>query len=142
MYQPVLPRRAPPKAYTDRVGSITTSAGQRQADRMLRERLRRHTRGRFAPSLVIWALLGVSSVWVQTETWSWPVSPPFGIVRLYLAPAHAYGPGHRGIDIAVRGETVVCAPDDGIVAYAGRVVDRGVVTIDHGGGIVSTLEPG
>lgn len=33
------------------------------------------------------------------------------------------------------------APDDGVVAFAGRIVDRGVVTIDHGDGIVSTLEP-
>lgn len=73
--------------------------------------------------------------------WSWPVAPPFGIVRDYLAPAHAYGPGHRGIDIALRGETSVRAPDDGVVAFAGRVVDRSVLTIDHGEGIVSTLEP-
>jgi murein DD-endopeptidase MepM/ murein hydrolase activator NlpD len=75
------------------------------------------------------------------DAWSWPVAPPFGIVRDYLAPAHAYGPGHRGIDIALRGETSVRAPDDGVVAFAGRVVDRNVVTIDHGDGIVSTLEP-
>ena len=75
------------------------------------------------------------------DVWSWPVAPPFGIVRDYVAPAHTYGPGHRGIDIAVRGGTSVRAPDDGVVAFAGRVVDRGVVTIDHGGGIVSTLEP-
>lgn len=75
------------------------------------------------------------------DAWSWPVAPPFAVVRDYAAPAHDYGPGHRGIDIAVRGATSVRAPDDGIVAFAGRVVDRGVVTIDHGGGIVSTLEP-
>ncbi len=75
------------------------------------------------------------------NVWSWPVAPPFAVARDYVAPAHAYGPGHRGIDIAVRGETSVRSPDDGVVAFAGRVVDRDVVTIDHGNGIVSTLEP-
>ncbi|MDO8383712.1 MAG: M23 family metallopeptidase [Microbacterium sp.] len=75
------------------------------------------------------------------DVWSWPVAPPFAIVRDFVAPAHAYGPGHRGIDIVVRGEKSVRAPDDGVVAFAGRVVDRDIVTIDHGGGIVSTLEP-
>ena len=89
----------------------------------------------------MWVLVGSAGGEHETNAWSWPVAPPFGIVRDYVAPAHAYGPGHRGIDIAVRGEASVRAPDDGVVAFAGRVVDRGVVTIDHGGGIVSTLEP-
>jgi murein DD-endopeptidase MepM/ murein hydrolase activator NlpD len=90
---------------------------------------------------VIWAFLATNAATTEDETWSWPVPPPFAIVRDYAAPAHAYGPGHRGIDISVRGETSVRAPDDGVVAFAARVVDRGVVTIDHGSGIVSTLEP-
>lgn len=77
----------------------------------------------------------------RADVWSWPVAPPFAIVRDFVAPAHDYGPGHRGIDIVVRGEKSVRAPDDGVVAFAGRVVDRDIVTIDHGGGIVSTLEP-
>lgn len=77
----------------------------------------------------------------ESDAWAWPVAPPFGIVGDYVAPPHAYGAGHRGIDIAVRGETSVRAPDDGVVAFAGTVVDRGVVTIDHGSGLVSTLEP-
>lgn len=36
---------------------------------------------------------------------------------------------------------MVGAPADGIVAFAGTVVDRPLLTIDHGGGVVSTLEP-
>ena len=101
-------------------------------------------------AVLLSASLGAAAAESETEeggvndgadAWSWPVEPPFGIVRDYVAPAHAYGPGHRGIDIAVRGETSVRAPDDGVVAFAGRVVDRNVVTIYHGDGIVSTLEP-
>ena len=33
------------------------------------------------------------------------------------------------------------APADGVVAFAGVVAGRGVLTIDHGGGLVTTLEP-
>lgn len=72
--------------------------------------------------------------------WTWPVTPP-RITAPYRAPAHAYGPGHRGIDLAAAVGDRVVAPDDGVVAFAGRVVDRGVITIDHGDGVVSTLEP-
>ena len=73
--------------------------------------------------------------------WSWPLAAPFRVVSAYAAPAHEYAPGHRGIDIRPLHGTAVRAPADGLVAFAGRVVDRGVVTIDHGDGLVSTLEP-
>lgn len=72
--------------------------------------------------------------------WSWPVAPP-RITVAYRAPAHAYGPGHRGIDLASAVDADVRAPDDGVVAFAGVVVDRPLITIDHGGGLVSTMEP-
>ena len=71
--------------------------------------------------------------------WRWPVDT-VRIVAPYRAPAHAYGPGHRGIDLAVD-DGAVRAPADGIVAFAGAVAGRGVLTIDHGDGLVSTLEP-
>ena len=74
--------------------------------------------------------------------WSWPMRP-FRLVAPFVAPAHAYGPGHRGIDMdgADSGVTEVLAPAAGMVAFAGSVAGRGVVTIDHGSGLVSTLEP-
>lgn len=70
--------------------------------------------------------------------WVWPVAP-VRIVRPFEAPAHRYGPGHRGIDLEASGE--VRAPADGVVAFAGPVAGRGVLTIDHGDGLVTTLEP-
>jgi murein DD-endopeptidase MepM/ murein hydrolase activator NlpD len=73
--------------------------------------------------------------------WSWPLASPFRVVSAYAAPAHEYASGHRGIDIRPLHGTAVRAPADGVVAFAGRVVDRGIVTIDHGDGLVSTLEP-
>ncbi|PZU47266.1 MAG: peptidase M23 [Microbacterium sp.] len=74
------------------------------------------------------------------EGWEWPVSP-VRIVESYLAPAHRYGPGHRGIDLAAPRGTEVTAPADGIIAFVGVVAGRPVLTIDHGSGLVTTLEP-
>ncbi|WP_245570300.1 murein hydrolase activator EnvC family protein [Microbacterium luticocti] len=72
--------------------------------------------------------------------WVWPVDGP-RIVAGYVAPAHDYGPGHRGIDAAPARPGDVRAPASGVVAFAGTVVDRPLVTIDHGDGLVTTLEP-
>ncbi|MGO1410572.1 murein hydrolase activator EnvC family protein [Microbacterium sp. JB110] len=72
------------------------------------------------------------------EPWRWPTSP-VRVVAGFAAPAHDYGAGHRGIDLSAAGE--VRAPASGVVAFSGTVVDRPLVTIDHGGGLVSTLEP-
>ncbi|WP_156759582.1 murein hydrolase activator EnvC family protein [Microbacterium karelineae] len=71
--------------------------------------------------------------------WVWPGGVA-QVIAPFERPSHEYGPGHRGVDIAVSGEHVV-APDDGVVAFRGTVVDRPLITIDHGGGLVSTLEP-
>lgn len=72
--------------------------------------------------------------------WVWPVRP-FRLVRAFIAPAHEYGPGHRGIDLDPLGGSDVRAPAAGTVAFAGSVAGRGILTIDHGDGLVSTLEP-
>ncbi|KQZ84426.1 peptidase M23 [Microbacterium sp. Root166] len=73
--------------------------------------------------------------------WAWPVDSA-RIVQAYEAPAHRYGPGHRGIDLrSGTGDLRVSAPADGTVAFAGAVAGRGVLTIDHGDGLVTTLEP-
>ena len=36
---------------------------------------------------------------------------------------------------------MIVAPAAGVVSFAGAVVDRGVLTIDHGDGVVSAIEP-
>jgi murein DD-endopeptidase MepM/ murein hydrolase activator NlpD len=72
--------------------------------------------------------------------WSWPVPAPHLVVRPYLAPATPYGAGHRGVDLEAPVGTPVTAPDDGTVLFAGRVVDRGVLSLDHGT-VRSSFEP-
>lgn len=71
--------------------------------------------------------------------WTWPVEGAHEITEPFRAPAHRYGPGHRGMDIAAVGS--LRSPASGVVAFRGTVVDRGVLTIDHGDGYVITLEP-
>ncbi|KDA05494.1 hypothetical protein DC31_13365 [Microbacterium sp. CH12i] len=73
--------------------------------------------------------------------WAWPVDGSRHVVTPFQAPAHDYGPGHRGIDLAATIGSVVHAPADGVVAFRGVVVDRPLLTIDHGEGLVTTFEP-
>ncbi len=73
--------------------------------------------------------------------WAWPVAASHPVVKPFLAPLTPYGTGHRGIDIGATAGIEVRAPDDGVVRFAGWVVDRPVLSIDHGGGLVSSFEP-
>ncbi|MCS0500472.1 M23 family metallopeptidase [Protaetiibacter mangrovi] len=73
--------------------------------------------------------------------WAWPIASPHPIARAYLAPATPYAAGHRGVDIRAAEGEVVRAPADGVVHYVGVVVDRPVLSIDHGGGVLSSYEP-
>lgn len=71
-----------------------------------------------------------------------PVDAP--VQRHFESPAHAYGPGHRGLDYAVAEGSPVRAAGAGRVRFAGRVPGGEAVTIDHGGDVLSTyslLEP-
>jgi murein DD-endopeptidase MepM/ murein hydrolase activator NlpD len=71
--------------------------------------------------------------------WDWPGEEPRVILRSFIAPAHRYGAGHRGVDIATTGE--VRAPADGVVHFTGTVVDRPVLSLAHAGGFLSSFEP-
>jgi len=73
--------------------------------------------------------------------WKWPVEGSRVVVAPFRAPAHDYGPGHRGMDIAVVPEGKVLSPVAGVVAFRGTVVDRPLLTIDHGDGYITTWEP-
>src|SRR5699024_5003926 len=51
--------------------------------------------------------------------WRWPLSPPRTVVAEFRAPEHRYGPGHRGIDIAVPAEGAeVHAVEAGTVRFS------------------------
>ncbi|MEV7605479.1 M23 family metallopeptidase [Paenarthrobacter sp. NPDC089322] len=74
--------------------------------------------------------------------WSWPLSPKPNVLRTFDPPDKPWLSGHRGVDLgpASDGGTVT-APSGGVVTFAGVVVDRPVLTIDHGNGLRSSFEP-
>lgn len=76
-----------------------------------------------------------------TPRWGWPLAAPHVVVQPFVAPETPYSPGHRGIDIGGSVGDVVAAPARGVVHFAGWVVDRGVVSIRHEGGLISSFEP-
>ena len=76
----------------------------------------------------------------HSPSWAWPVASPHPVVRPYLAPLTRYSAGHRGIDVGAP-DTAVRAPADGTVHFAGTVVDRGVLSVAHTGGLLSSYEP-
>ncbi|MFU0805306.1 M23 family metallopeptidase [Pseudoclavibacter caeni] len=76
---------------------------------------------------------------VELPCWSWPVARP-SVIEAFRAPPHRYGAGHRGVDLAAAAGDAVLAVADGTVTFAGRVVDRPVVTVSHEGGWRSSHE--
>jgi murein DD-endopeptidase MepM/ murein hydrolase activator NlpD len=67
--------------------------------------------------------------------------PSPSIVAPYAAPPTAYAAGHRGIDLGAAPGAPISSPSDAVVRFSGVVVDRPVVTLDHGGGVLSSYEP-
>lgn len=71
----------------------------------------------------------------------WPLDPRPAVSRQFDLPEQNWLPGHRGVDLdAHAGQTVVAA-GDGVVAFAGTVAGKPVVSIDHEGGLRTTYEP-
>lgn len=70
----------------------------------------------------------------------WPLSPAPAVIRGFETPDHAYGPGHRGVDLVASAGAAARAAIAGRVAFAGSVAGRGVVSIDHGA-YRTTYEP-
>lgn len=75
----------------------------------------------------------------EDAPWTWPTESHV-VVRPWEAPESDYGPGHRGLDVAAAPGTPAVAVAAGTVTFAGPVGGRSVVAIDHGDGLVSTLD--
>lgn len=75
-------------------------------------------------------------------SWSWPLSPRPAVLRVFDPPDRPWLSGHRGVDLQTAYDGApVTSPAAGTVAFVGFVVDRPVVTIDHGNGLRSSFEP-
>ncbi|MGN6087779.1 MAG: M23 family metallopeptidase [Actinomycetales bacterium] len=73
--------------------------------------------------------------------WRYPLDGSPQLVAAFDPPAQRWLPGHRGIDIRGAAGGAVRAVADGVVVFAGRIGDVGVVSVQHPGGLRSTYQP-
>ncbi|HEY8822361.1 MAG TPA: M23 family metallopeptidase [Dermatophilaceae bacterium] len=71
----------------------------------------------------------------------WPLSPRPAVLRPFDRPADQWSPGHRGVDLLAAAGQPVLSAGDGIVSFSGVVAGRGVLTVQHSGGLRTTYEP-
>ncbi|MCQ1954758.1 M23 family metallopeptidase [Arthrobacter sp. zg-Y238] len=95
----------------------------------------------FVPGAAAVGPQSAATATAYSPPWTWPLDPMPVLLRPFDPPAQPWLAGHRGIDVAAAEGSAVLAPADGRVIFARRVVDRPVLTIDHGGGLKSSFEP-
>lgn len=78
--------------------------------------------------------------WSPTVPYISPIDP-MRAVELARLPAQPWLPGHRGVDLEADPGMPVRSPAAGVVIVARVIVDRGVVTVQHDDGGLTSLEP-
>lgn len=81
-----------------------------------------------------------AGVVVPGALWGWPLAGTPPVTRAFDPPATVYGRGHRGVDLGSAPGAPVLAAGAGVVAFAGQVAGRPVVSVDHAGGLRTTYE--
>ena len=76
----------------------------------------------------------------EADTWRVPLDSPV-LAREFLQPSADWSAGHRGVDYLASPNQSVYASHAGTVTFTGVVVNREVVTIEHGGGLKTSYEP-
>ncbi|TQF67088.1 M23 family metallopeptidase [Rhodococcus spelaei] len=96
------------------------------------------------------ASLGLSALLLLTAApsaaapaggFDWPLRPRPAVGRPFDRPEHDWLPGHRGVDLLGSDGQPALAAGDGLVAFAGTVAGKPVVSVDHAGGLRTTYEP-
>jgi murein DD-endopeptidase MepM/ murein hydrolase activator NlpD len=91
--------------------------------------------------LAILSLFTLATLDPNVLGWQAPFDSPHRLVRPYLQPASDYSAGHRGVDYEVEIDEPLFAPADGAITVSKVIVNRGVLAIKHGAGLLSELEP-
>jgi murein DD-endopeptidase MepM/ murein hydrolase activator NlpD len=78
---------------------------------------------------------------VPSTAYRWPLDGTPRLVRRFDPPPQRWASGHRGVDLAAAAGTVVRAAGPGVVVFAGHIAGRGVVSVEHAGGLRTTYEP-
>lgn len=70
------------------------------------------------------------------------MNPRPEVLRAFDPPARPWLSGHRGVDLLAGYDGApVTSPAPGRVSFVGTVVDRPVITVEHGNGLRSSFEP-
>ena len=95
--------------------------------------------------LVVWVLAPAGAaaepaVPADPVLWTAPL-PAAPVHRPFDVLPHRYAAGHRGVDLAGAPGDPVLAAGNGVVAFAGMVAGRPVISVDHPDGLRTTYEP-
>jgi murein DD-endopeptidase MepM/ murein hydrolase activator NlpD len=74
-------------------------------------------------------------------SYRWPLDGRPTVVRPFQPPPQPWLPGHRGVDLGAPPGATVRSAGPGVVAFAGMVAGRPVVSVEHPGGLRTTYEP-
>ncbi|MET0871596.1 MAG: M23 family metallopeptidase [Paeniglutamicibacter terrestris] len=85
--------------------------------------------------------IAASTVTAPSHAWQWPLPSKPRILNRFDPPAERWLSGHRGVDLEGSLGATVTAPAGGIVSYVGTIVNRPVLVINHGSGLLSSFEP-
>ncbi len=70
-----------------------------------------------------------------------PLPPPPDVVTPFRPSTARWGAGHRGVDLAAAAGSQVRAAGPGVVAFAGRLANRTLVSLQHNMQLRTTYEP-
>lgn len=90
-----------------------------------------------------WIAIPASITTNSTTTsgsWQAPVDE-IVVARAFAPPAQPWLSGHRGVDLDMPVGTEIRAAGSGTVVFAGQLVDRPVISIQHSNGLRTTYEP-
>lgn len=87
------------------------------------------------------ALTAIAARWTSPLRFRWPLAGTPRVVRRFDPPPKPWLAGHRGVDLAAEPGAVVRSPAAGVVSFSGRIAGRGVVSLQHPGGLRTTYEP-
>lgn len=73
--------------------------------------------------------------------WRWPLEGRPRVLHRFAPPPERWLAGHRGVDLSAPPGTPVLAAGSGVVRYAGPLAGRGVVSVEHLGGLRTTYLP-
>jgi murein DD-endopeptidase MepM/ murein hydrolase activator NlpD len=73
--------------------------------------------------------------------WDRPLAGDPLVTRAFAPPPAPYAAGHRGVDLAGTAGQPVLSAGAGVVAFAGLVAGRPVVSVEHADGLRTTYEP-